>query len=444
LIRLSGAILAAVLVLGACGGGSSAPTPTPTPTATPTPTPTPIPTPSPTPHGSSGAGPARFDPARAFAHVEALAGDIGSRPAGSEAEREAARYLEQQLHAFGYDAVLQPFTFDVFRDAGSRLDVLSPQVLSLAVDPMESTADGIAEAQLVEAGIGEPDDFPANTAGNIALIERGTLYHRDKVANAAAAGAVAAVIYNDEPGLFRGDLSEPSTIPALALSQADGEALLAMIQSGPVTVRLEVRTETGVRDSQNVVARPPDGECRVVAGGHFDSVPAGPGANDNASGSATVVEMARVAAADGDFDDVCFVLFGSEEIGLLGSAHYVESLTAAQSDNLEGMLNFDMVGRGTQWLLTGSAALTDVAAAEADERGLEYTIESPSSAGGSDHASFINAGIPAVFLHGFSLFIADDPNYHSADDEAENVRPARLAEIGETGLAVIDTLLAIR
>jgi aminopeptidase YwaD len=376
--------------------------------------------------------------------VEALATDIGPRPAGSDAELEAAEYLRQQLDSFGYQAELQPFSFDVFADAGSSLNVLSPQVLSPAVDPMKFSANGIAEGHLVEAGIGERDDFPSETAGKIALIQRGTLFHRDKVANAAAAGAVATVIYNDQPGLFRGNLSEPSTIPALALSQEDGDALLAMMESGPVSVRLEVRTESGARDSQNVVARPPDGECRVVAGGHYDSVPAGPGANDNASGSATVVEMARVMAADGQFDDACFVLFGSEEIGLLGSARFVAALTTAESETLEGMLNFDMVGVGTRWLLTGSPSLTDVAATEADERGLNHTVDNSTTGSGSDHASFINAGTPAVFLHSFFSHIADDPSYHTAGDQAANVRPTRMGEIGALGLAVIDTLLGIR
>src|SRR3970040_2177290 len=139
-----------------------------------------------------------------------------------------------------------------------------------------------------------------------------------------------------------------------------------MMKEGAVSVRLEVRTRSGPRDSQNVVARPPDGECRVIAGGHYDSVPAGPGANDNASGTATAVEIARVLAADGKFDDACFVLFGSEEGGLIGSALFVDSLTPAQKDALEGMLNFDMVGTGSQWFLAGSAALAGVARAEAD------------------------------------------------------------------------------
>ena len=264
------------------------------------------------------------------------------------------------------------------------------------------------------------------------------------VANAEAAGAIGVIIYNDQPGLFAGQLSGPSSIPALTMSQKDGDALVAMMQSGPVSARLEVSTESGPQRSQNVVARPPDGTCRLVAGGHYDSVAAGSGANDNASGTATVVETARVMAADGVFDDVCFVLFGAEEVGFIGSERFVNSL-AAQGETPEAMLNFDMVGVGSRWLLAGTPSLTDVATAEADEFGLEHDVSSSASANaGSDHVSFINAGIPAVFLHSLVTMVADDPNYHTAEDRAEHIQPRRLADIGEVGLAMIDTLLTNR
>jgi aminopeptidase YwaD len=180
----------------------------------------------------------------------------------------------------------------------------------------------------------------------------------------------------------------------------------------------------------------------VVAGGHYDSVPAGPGANDNASGTATVVEMARVMAADGELDEgVCFALFGSEEVGLIGSARFVESLSRAELEALEGMFNFDMVSVGTRWLLTGSPSLEQLAAGEAETDGLDYSV-ARSDIGGSDHASFLAAGIPAVFLHSYTKTVADDPNYHTANDIADNVRATRMAEAGRLGLDMIDALLA--
>ena len=134
------AILVAALLLAACGGSPKQPPPTPTVA----PTPTAVPTATSTPHGSADTGAAKFDPARAFAHVEALAVDIGSRPAGSENELAAAQYLRDQLQGFGYEVELQPFSFEVFSDAGSSLQVTAPRTSNPAVYPFKLSANGVA------------------------------------------------------------------------------------------------------------------------------------------------------------------------------------------------------------------------------------------------------------------------------------------------------------
>jgi Zn-dependent M28 family amino/carboxypeptidase len=139
------------------------------------------------------------------------------------------------------------------------------------------------------------------------------------------------------------------------------------------------------------------------------------------------------------------VLFGSEEVGLIGSAAFVDSLTAAQKEKLEGVLNFDMVGTGAQWFLAGPAELSDVAKNEADERRLKYTVSTTSPEElGSDHASFLNAGIPAIFIHRYTRTLADDPHYHTAEDKSKYVQATEMAQAGEIGLGIIEDLLARR
>ncbi len=91
-------------------------------------------------------------------------------------------------------------------------------------------------------------------------------------------------------------------------------------------------------------------------------------------------------------------------------------------------------------MLSGSPIITDIAVAEAEERGLDY-IRSSSGSSGSDHAPFAAAGIPAIFLHSFFETAADDPRYHTAEDQPQHVEPSRMAEIGDAGLAVIEELL---
>jgi len=152
-----------------------------------------------------------------------------------------------------------------------------------------------------------------------------------------------------------------------------------------------------------------------------------------------------VLVADGEFDDACFALFGSEEVGLIGSARFVDSLTAAQEGALEGVLNFDMAGTGAQWFLAGPSELSDVAKKEADERALKYTVSTASPEQlGSDHASFLNAGIPAIFIHSYTRTLADDPHYHTAEDKSKYVQATLMAEAGEMGLGMIESMLASR
>jgi subtilisin family serine protease len=92
-------------------------------------------------------------------------------------------------------------------------------------------------ATVYNCGLGNPSDFPSAVSGNIALIQRGTLTFADKVANAMAAGATAAIIYNNGPGNFSGTLLGPSAwIPAVSLSQADGQALLAVLPTTATVV----------------------------------------------------------------------------------------------------------------------------------------------------------------------------------------------------------------
>lgn len=434
-LRLSAVLAVSALLLLlclACSGSDSKPTPTrssPSPTASPDP-------PSPTP--ASELSERAFSADRALEHDRILSVDIGARPAGSEAERQAAEYIRDELSSYGYDAALQPFTIDSFVDLGTTLEVTSPEPRSIQALALGGTTSALAEGPVVAAGLGRPQEIPLGTQGSILLIQRGDITFSSKVANAEAAGAIGVIVYNSEAGVLNGQLNQPGGIPAAGISQADGQAILALIAAGPTTVRLQTRMETRVSNSHNVVATPPGGGCSIVAGGHYDSVPAGPGANDNASGTAVVLEIARTRAAIGSLDAVCYVLFGSEEIGLIGSAHYVQSLTPDQVSGLEAMLNFDMLAVGNEWPLVGSPEITDLAAANADRLGIPYTIEPalPENVG-SDHVNFIGAGVPSIIFNCFC-----DEHYHSARDTFEFVLPERLSQAGQIGLGIIDGLLA--
>ena len=433
-------LLLAALAAPACGGDDTAPPPVPTATpaaeANVAPSPTVLPesavVPSPTP-------PARPDGDTAHQHVLALSVQIGSRPAGSEAEIAAAEYIFEQLESYGYEAETQEFPFESEFGRQASLRTTTPEETTVEASPLMRSAGGRPEGELVFAQLGLPEDYPPEgLGGRIALVRRGGPVFADKVANAEAAGASAVIIFNNQTGGYAGALPEWSRIPALAISQEEGERLLSLLEQGTVRVSLDVgEPERGT--ARNVIGRPSDEPCETISGGHFDSVPAGPGANDNASGTAAVLELARVVAAS-DLPGVhCFVLFGAEELGLLGSRHFVEGLTAEEVDALQAMLNFDVVSAGESWQVVGTPSLAEEAETLAAGAGIEAAAGELASGLGSDHTSFEQAGVPVVFfLQQGEHFLR--ATIHTAQDTADIVLPSDLEDAVTMGLLLLTSL----
>jgi len=410
--------------LVACHGSGEPASPSPALTVSASPTDTPAP----------GGSPSLLSGDHAYAHVIVLAQDIGSRSAGSDAEFAASDYIADQLASYGFRTAVEPFHVEYYVQQVSRLAVLTPEPTALDPRALTLSVSGEATGELVATGIGRPEDFPTGgMTGKLALVERGELTFSDKVANADAAGAAAVIVYNNEEGPFRGDLEEESAIPAVGVSREEGQQLLALLAQGQVTVRLSV--EAGLKQgvSQNVIARPPDGRCEEVVGAHYDSVEAGPGANDNASGVAVLLETARALARGADREGVCLVAFGAEEVGLVGSQRFVVDLTPDERQAMRGMVNLDMVGVGDQWQLIGSQELVQKVDAEATTIGLDPVAAELPPGESSDQNSFIAADIPAILI-----YRSGDPRYHSAEDQVQFVEPRLLEQATEL------TLLALR
>ncbi|MEI7924980.1 MAG: PA domain-containing protein, partial [Chloroflexota bacterium] len=245
------------------------------------------------------AGPVDVD--RVIAHLKVLSVDIGVRESGSENERRAARYIADVLTAQGYTTSVETFTYPArYDDSVLRL----AGGVTVKANLLDGSSMGTAGGVLVDGGTGQPEQL-ATAKGAIVLMRRGGLPFGQKVANAQQAGALGVLVVNNEVGPFRGTLGQQrASIPALAIDGSRAEAIRAALGQ-PV----EMQAAGGTRPvtSQNVVGRRGD-TCRAYIGSHYDSVAEGPGANDNASGTASMLEMARVRGTDG----LCAVAFGSE------------------------------------------------------------------------------------------------------------------------------------
>ncbi|OFX27763.1 MAG: hypothetical protein A2Z07_12350 [Armatimonadetes bacterium RBG_16_67_12] len=346
------------------------------------------------------------------------------------------------MRQYGYPVEFHTFQFPFFEARRVEVQQVGAQraIPGQALFFSTATPANGLEAEVVFVGLGQPGDFEGRrVTGAIALIERGTITFRDKVANAAARGAIAAVIYNTQPGIISGTLQTRSDIPAVAISQEDGRRLAELAQSGPVRMRLLVDTVFETRSTVNVVATK-RGTARpdeiIVVGGHYDSVPNAPGANDNASGVAATLEAARVLAGVPTQRTVQFVLFAAEELGLYGSGAFA----AERRTGVVGMINVDMVGWGDRLMIGTSPgrsdSLVDAAERAAQRLGIPVTRF---RSGASDHVSFERYGIPTVFFHR-----GVDPHYHQPGDVPANVTPRHLEEAARLLVATIQEITQLR
>ena len=366
-----------------------------------------------------------------------LTNELSPRASGTQEEVAAAEYLRDEFAALGYDASIQPFEVRSISPYGRLLTVDEPEPMDIRAFPMWMTAAGVVTGQIVDVGRALSDDIPSEgIEGRIALIERGEKTFDEKVMEVFQAGAVGAIVYNNEPGPFVGALAEES-IPAVAISQEDGGTLKSLVEDGPVTATISlVYTE----ESRNVIADKPgaadDGRV-VVLGGHYDTVPSVPGANDNGSGIATLLTIAR-EIADREYPfTVRFIAFGAEELGLRGSQHYVDQLSDEEINATVAMLNFDALGSGPTTATLGTLSLQRMVETYAEEQGIDIRIRYTMDWGGSDHAPFNEAGISHIFFLG-----EDFSRIHTPDDKLEFVETELLGSAAFLGMALLDMLAA--
>lgn len=188
--------------------------------------------------------------------------------------------------------------------------------------------------------------------------------------------------------------------------------------------------------SRNVVAWWPGARrYPVVIGGHMDTVPGSPGANDNASGVAVVLEIARIVAGTPKAGFVRFVAFGSEEYGTNGEHHvgsqvFVNRLKKEGRSRLAGMLSVDMIADGRPLIVAtagiGPPAIANRFAEIAAAR--DIGVERRTMCDCSDNGPFERAGITAALLYS-----GPEPNYHDDSDKVKNLNPD---DIVRTGRAV--------
>ncbi|QIK67781.1 M20/M25/M40 family metallo-hydrolase [Nocardioides sp. HDW12B] len=422
----------------------------------------------------------------------------GSRASGTPGYDASAAYVAKRLRAAGYDVRVQNFTFPKFTEnAPATLTQDSPVATDYETETFEYSGSGTVTGPLTaadgntvpvtaapgetNAGCSVSDFDPAPSEDAVALIQRGTCSFGEKAQYAQEAGYDAAIIFNegqdgrtDLPG---GTLGEPGDIPVVGLSYADGAALQEQLEGGAEVV-MTVATDTSFdpdAQTSNVIAdtRGGDRDRTLVVGAHLDSVDGGAGINDNGSGTSTILEIAEEMAEAGvkPRQKVRFAFWGAEESGLLGSEHYVDSLSDRALSRIVANLNFDMVGSPNyvRFVYDGDGSDTDPAgppgSAQIEELFVDYfdsqdLASAPTQfSGRSDYGPFIAVGIPAgglftgaegvktpeeAAIFGGTAGEPYDPCYHQACDDMTNLSTAALSEMGDAAAHAVLRLATTR
>ncbi len=407
----------------------------------------------------------------------------GNRAADTDGYEASVDYVVETLTAAGWQVSIDEFDY-AYRDP-SVLEQITPDAATWESDAPQGTGSGDITGNVipVDLVLAQPADVTSACEASdfdgldftgdfdIALVQRGTCEFGVKAANAQTAGAEAVIIMNqgntpERSGVVAGvtligENPDDLLIPVVG---ASFEAGVSLAQEGS-TARVFV-PEPENHPQKNVIAELPgkNTDNVVMAGAHLDSVPAGPGINDNGSGSAALVELAQNLSKLKPQNTIRLAWWGAEEEGLLGSEAYVEELPQEERDRIALYLNFDMIASPNYIFMVydgdessfeapvvvpeGSIEIEDLFERYFTSVGEPY--DDAEFSGRSDYEAFILAGIPAGGLFtgaeeektaeqqsiwGGTTGAAFDPCYHAECDTRDNINMHAL-EINSDAIAL--------
>lgn len=365
--------------------------------------------------------------------------DIGPREDGTVADHQATEYIVQTLESLQLEVKRESVPCWVMEPIEAALTLTKPyeEEIECCHGNLSGLTDSAGvKAELVFVNKAFEDDFEGReVSGKIALSwqerywERGD-QPRSKMKRAAEHGAVGIIFVTprgDDLITCWGLGREPGPIPFVSISYSDFQSLRDKMQSGPVEVQLKVIGEPKEGESENIWALIPGTELPDEAIGlgscHHETVPLCPGANDNGSGLAWLLELARFFNDHRQKRSVLVFVNGGEEGGLWGAQAFVDDHRDWLLRSVKAMIMVDQIGgmdpmvyaKGTRWL---ERMWID----EAEKLGHRlphcfdpYILPSQGSLG--DALPFVEAGIPTAITGAYP----SDFFYHTTEDKIDKV-----------------------
>jgi hypothetical protein len=384
-------------------------------------------------------------------HVQYLADDkLQGRRTGTPGEALAMQYISEQfknvgLQPKGTTSYFQAFTIDegrqidpttMFSIDGKQLQLNTeyfPLTFSASNTIKGSSAIGLREA-------GQPwyldikELLESNTSNAKYNPEEDI---RKEAAKLTSRKATALIVYNsgnldDKLSYNTKDKPTPSSIPIIYVTKAGYKKYLSD-PFATLDLSMKVAFYEKKKTGNNIIGYIDNGAANtVIIGAHYDHLGFGEdanaldtvkavhnGADDNASGVAAMVELARMlATTKSKTQNYLFVAFSGEELGLIGSKYWLDNPTTTLNANY--MINMDMIGRyeAARMLTVGGYGTSPEWSsifASVNDKSLALRFDS-SGGGPSDHASFYRKNIPVLFF-----FTGSHPDYHKVTDDWDKI-----------------------
>ena len=402
-------------------------------------------------------------------HVQYLAADsLEGRRTGTSGETKALNYIIHQYTTNGISAMSgnnywQSFEINEGKQISNNTSLkINQTTAQLTTDyfPLANSKNGMVKGMPAIAlnEMNEPWFFDVKD-----IVETNkTNPHFDinielqqQINIAAKKGATALFIYNsllmtDNILFNKNDKSAPTKIPVIYLT-AEGQNKFLKDKTATLEIELQVELVEKKRTGKNVIAYIDNKATNtVVIGAHYDHLGYGEdnnaldtgyiihnGADDNASGTAAIIELAKMLKlSKATNNNYLLIHFSGEELGLFGSKHWIENNNKTIATNY--MLNFDMVGRyDTTHKLTiggyGTSPTWGEVFNNTTSKNLMIKFDSTGS-GPSDHASFYRANIPVLFF-----FTGSHPDYHKATDDWDKINYEGIKNIVQFAYTLIDS-----
>ncbi|CUS08731.1 unnamed protein product [Tuber aestivum] len=393
----------------------------------------------------------------------------GNRAFGFPGFEASVKYVLERTSRFSrtFDTWVQDFPafFSKVESISFKVGETDYYVYGLAYSP-STTPEGVTLPLVLGPGVNAScsvDGYAGlDVKGKIVLVERGPLCPTGgtlagRIRPAKLAGASNVIIFNNSPiKVTGGTLSAPDPegfVSSGFINQVDGVALKERLLAGEkITAYFQHTQLIETRTTQNVFVETKGGDPNnvIILGAHLDSVQAGPGINDDGSGTSLILELLASLEKCEAKNKIRFAWWGAEENGLFGSIYYTSHLNQTEVDKILLYLNFDMVSKGYFGVFDGDGSTHGLAGPPGSEvieklfvdeltrKGI--TVTPVPFTGSSDYASFMDAlKKPIGGLH-TGTGATEDPCYHQACDDYSNPNSTILTINAKTAAHVLAVL----